>query len=67
MLINLKLIMSILQLISDAPIWLLKPRDFSGERGQNATLECRIDGNPSPTYTWFRDGDFHTVRYWIKF
>ena len=46
---------------SDAPKWVIKPQDFSGERGQNSTLVCRIDGNPTPTYTWTRDGDYHTV------
>ena len=50
-----------LYLCSDAPKWVIKPQDFSGERGQNATLVCRIDGNPTPTYTWTRDGDYHTV------
>lgn len=50
-------------MFSDSPRWLKRPDDFSGEKGQNATLICRVDGNPPPTYTWFKDGDFHTVRY----
>ena len=53
----------LIRIHSDAPKWVIKPQDFSGERGQNATLVCRIDGNPTPTYTWTRDGDYHTVSY----
>jgi len=44
-----------------APVFVQKPRDVSKEKGEEATLHCQVDGNPKPTYTWFRNGDFHTV------
>ena len=42
---------------------MIEPHDFSGERGQNATLICKIDGNPSPTYAWFKNDDPQTVSF----
>ncbi|XP_040583429.1 irregular chiasm C-roughest protein [Lepeophtheirus salmonis] len=47
--------------ISYAPQFTLKPRDVSGEKDHEAFLDCEVDGNPSPTYTWFRNGDMNTV------
>ena len=46
---------------SDAPKFLVEPSDVSGESGQNAVLTCKVDGNPAPAYTWFRNGDLQTV------
>ena len=45
----------------DAPKFLMEPSDVSGESGQNAVLTCKVDGNPAPAYTWFRNGDLQTV------
>ena len=45
----------------DAPKFLREPTDISGEKGQDATLTCLVDGNPAPSYTWFKNGDFQTV------
>lgn len=45
----------------DAPKFTEEPKDVSGERDQDATLTCLVDGNPAPSYTWFKNGDFQTV------
>ncbi|TRY63192.1 hypothetical protein TCAL_02084 [Tigriopus californicus] len=47
---------------SDSPKFIEKPKDVSGERDQDATLTCEVDGNPATSYTWFKNGDFQTVR-----
>ena len=39
---------------SDAPSWLVEPTDTSAGAGDKVTLECRADGNPSPSYIWYR-------------
>ena len=46
----------------DAPRFVIKPETVSGEDGQDVGLSCKVDGNPAPTYTWFRNGDMQTVR-----
>ena len=46
---------------SVAPRFLHKPEDVSGEKGSDAILTCLVEGNPDPSYTWFRNGDFQTV------
>ena len=38
----------------DAPSWLVEPTDTSAGAGDKVTLECRADGNPSPSYIWYR-------------
>ena len=48
--------------VSDAPVFITEPRDVSKEKGEDASLSCLVDGNPAPTYTWFRNGDYHTVQ-----
>ena len=55
------------EFVSDAPKFLVEPSDVSGELGQNAVLTCKVDGNPAPTYTWFRNGDLQTVRLTVTF
>ncbi len=47
--------------ISYAPRFVLRPESVSGDQGQNVVLACKVDGNPAPTYTWFRNGDMKTV------
>ncbi|XP_059093510.1 irregular chiasm C-roughest protein-like [Tigriopus californicus] len=48
--------------INYSPKFIEKPKDVSGERDQDATLTCEVDGNPATSYTWFKNGDFQTVR-----
>ena len=38
-----------------------RPADVSGDAGQEVTLSCAVDGNPAPSYTWYRNGDLNTV------
>ena len=38
----------------DAPSWLVEPTDTSAGAGDKVTLECQADGNPSPSYIWYR-------------
>ena len=39
---------------SDAPSFTKEPADVSTDPGKKVTLECEADGNPAPTYAWFR-------------
>ena len=39
---------------SDAPTFTKEPADVSTDPGKKVTLECEADGNPAPTYAWFR-------------
>ena len=45
----------------DDPKFIIQPSDVSGERGQDINLTCLVDGNPPPSYTWFRNGDMRHV------
>ncbi len=47
---------------ADAPKFVTKPVDVSGERGQKVNLVCVVDGNPPPKYTWFKNADMNKVR-----
>ena len=47
---------------SDAPTFTKKPKDVSTDPGKKVSLECEADGNPAPTYAWFRNGDENNVR-----
>ena len=40
----------------DAPTFTKEPQDISTDPGKKVTLECEADGNPSPTYAWFKNG-----------
>ena len=39
----------------------MKPHDVSGERGQDINMTCLVDGNPPPSYTWFKNGNMNYV------
>ena len=41
----------------DAPTFKKKPQDHSDDPGKKYTLDCEADGNPAPTYAWFRNGN----------
>ena len=45
----------------------MKPEDVSGEAGEEIILVCQADGNPPPTYRWFRNHDMNTVSEIIHF
>ena len=47
--------------LTDDPRFIIEPSDISGEKGENAKLFCLVDGNPAPTYTWFKNGDMRHV------
>ena len=36
---------------------------MSTDPGETVSLECEADGNPGPTYAWFRDGDENKVAF----
>ncbi len=42
-------------LISDAPVFVAAPADRVGDAGERIELECRVDSNPSPQYSWIRN------------
>lgn len=46
---------------SDAPTFTKKPKAVSTDPGKKVSLECEADGNPAPTYAWFRNGDENNV------
>ena len=46
---------------TDEPKFIEKPKDVSGEEGEEVNLVCLTDGNPSPSYRWFRNKDLNTV------
>ena len=52
---------------TDDPRFIIEPSDVSGEKGQNAELICLVDGNPAPTYTWFKNGDMRHVSFSYSF
>ena len=55
-------------ILSDDPRFIIEPRDVSGEKGQDAQLVCLVDGNPTPTYTWFKNGDMrHVSLFFVAF
>ncbi len=41
--------------ISDAPVFVAAPADRVGDAGERIELECRVDSNPSPHYSWIRN------------
>ena len=41
----------------------MEPEDVSGDAGQEIVLVCQAEGNPSPSYRWFRNQDSSKV--WI--
>lgn len=43
------------------PEFLKRPQDVSADPGQEIRLECLADGNPAPTYRWFKDDDTTTA------
>ena len=43
------------------PHFLKKPEDYSGEKGKDAKMTCKVDGNPKPKYIWFRNGNDQIV------
>jgi len=43
------------------PEFLKRPQDVSADPGQEIRLECVADGNPPPTYRWFKNGDMATA------
>lgn len=55
--------------LSDAPVFLKKPKDVHAYSDSNALFECFADGIPKPDITWRRNGDliensdFNTVGY----
>jgi len=40
----------------DAPSITLHPANTTTTEGQNVTLACNATGNPSPSITWYKDG-----------
>ncbi len=42
-------------LISDAPVFVAAPADRVGDAGERIEMECRVDSNPPPTYSWIRN------------
>ena len=42
-------------LILDAPVFVAAPVDRVGDAGERIELECRVDSNPQPTYSWIRN------------
>ncbi len=50
-------------LISDAPVFVAAPADRVGDAGERIELECRVDSNPSPTYSWIRNDLPSVVSY----
>ena len=45
----------------DAPSFTKTPKDVSDSPGKSVSLECEAEGNPSPTYAWFKSGDENKV------
>ena len=43
------------------PIFEKEPEDFSGKKGDKATMTCKVDGNPKPKYIWFKNGNEEIV------
>ena len=48
-------------LVSDTPVFTMEPEDVSGDAGQEIVLVCQAEGNPSPSYRWFRNMDREIV------
>ena len=49
----------------DAPTFTKKPKAVSTDPGKKVILECEANGNPAPTYAWFRNGDENNVRRFL--
>lgn len=47
--------------INYAPKFTVLPSDVIGDPNQQVYLSCRVDGNPRPTYRWFRKGNMQKV------
>ena len=39
---------------------------MSGKNGDRVILQCQVDSNPTPEYTWMKNGDAFEVRRVIK-
>ena len=39
------------------PAFTETPTDVSDDKDKKVTLTCKADGNPKPTYIWYRNGD----------
>ena len=44
-----------------SPTFTKTPKDVSDDPGKTVKLDCEADGNPAPTYVWFRNGDENKV------
>ncbi|XP_063302984.1 neuronal cell adhesion molecule isoform X22 [Pelobates fuscus] len=43
-------------IVKAAPYWITEPRNLVLSPGEDGTLICRANGNPSPTVTWLING-----------
>ena len=43
------------------PVFTETPTDVSDDKDQKVELKCKADGNPKPTYIWYRNGDLYQV------
>ena len=41
--------------VADAPVFVAAPADRVGDAGERIELECRVDSNPPPQYSWIRN------------
>ena len=51
----------------DNPEFSIKPEEVAADSGQEVSLVCEADGNPSPSYRWYRNNDITTVRIYFSF
>ena len=52
--------------ILDSPVFVVSPKDVTGNNGDKINLRCEVDSNPPAVVSWTKDGNKSEVRVHIN-